>query len=154
MDRRVTVIRGKGDRTEKGAREGVNVRRGVDNDERGYRLILIMESVQVKRSIFPPAHVHPFSTPSPPLLLFPVTFRITLSSLFTPVVWICEVSRFQFYAISLPSFTSPADYHPPSDRSLFNIDFLSKGRKYRGSIGAALATVKSRRLSYTTRRQL
>lgn len=68
MDRRVTVIRGGGGRTVKGAREGVNVQRGADNDERGYRLILIMESVQVKRSIFPPAHVHPFSNHPHPLL--------------------------------------------------------------------------------------
>lgn len=65
--------------TEKGAREGVNVQRGADNDKRGYRLILIMESVQVKRSIFPLAHVHPFSTPSPPPFLFPVMFRTTSS---------------------------------------------------------------------------
>lgn len=42
---------------------------------------------------------------SSPLFLFPVTFRITPSSLFTPVVWIHEVSRFQFYAISLSPFT-------------------------------------------------
>lgn len=68
------------------ARVGVNVRRGADNDERGYRLILIMESVQVKRSIFPPAHVHPVSTPSPAPLPFPVTLRITpTSSLFLPL---------------------------------------------------------------------
>jgi len=59
----------------------MNVRRRVDNDE---RLILIMESVQVKRSIFPPAHVHPFSTPSRSLFLFPVILWITSSSLFTP----------------------------------------------------------------------
>lgn len=65
VNRRVTVIQDGEDRTEKGVREGVNVRRGADNDERGYRLILIMESVQVKRSIFPPAHVHPFSNPIP-----------------------------------------------------------------------------------------
>lgn len=41
----------------KDVREGVNVR-PVRTMTSGYRLILIMESVQVKRSIFPPAHVH------------------------------------------------------------------------------------------------
>lgn len=148
-----------GGRTERGAaRVGVNVRRGADNDERGYRLILIMESVQVKRSIFPPAHVHPVSTPSPACSLALPRLRCgspRVVSLSTPVVWTCETPRFQFRAISLPPFTSSADHHPPSGWSLFNIDFLSKGQKYREYrvTQAALAIVKPRRLFYTLRSQ-
>lgn len=107
----------------KSAREGMNVRRGADNDERGYRLILIMESVQVKRSIFPPAHVHPFSTPSPSPFLFSVTFRIIPIVSFYP----CSLDPRGFAIsilrhLSLPPFSSPADRHPRSaGRSLISI---------------------------------
>lgn len=104
--------------------EGVNVWRGADNDERGYRLILIMESVQVKRTISPPAHVHPFSAPSPSR--HPSSSQLRSGSprrLFTPAVWTCEAPRFQFRAISFtPSHPSlPIIIPLPAGRSLISI---------------------------------
>lgn len=88
---------------------------------------------------------------SPSLASFPPSFHPSSS------LWPCQSLQFQFRAISSP-FTPLASLtvstlslllSPPSGRSLFNIDFLSKGRKYRESIElrvAALANVKPRRL--------
>lgn len=159
---RMTVIRGEG-RGGGGGRAAREWMRGKGGERppwggqwRARVPILIMESVQVKRSIFPPAHVYPRF---PPRSLFPpsslLRFGFPRSSLFTPVVWTCEALRFQFRAISLLSSPSSADHRPPSGWSLFNIDFLSKGRKYREYrvTRAALATVKPRRLFYTLRGQ-
>lgn len=136
VNRRMTVIRSGGGCTEKDAREGVNVRRGADNDKRGYRLILIMESVQVKRSIFPLAHVHPVSHPIPSSLPFPcsgsppvVSFYSCSLNLWVPAI---SISRHLFTLFYL---AWPIIIPLPAGRSLIDyIDFLSKGRKYRESI--------------------
>jgi hypothetical protein len=120
-------------------------------------LILIMESVQVKRSIFPSAHVFP--TPPNP---FPCRVYLSAAPFAAPPsprssFWSWGCLQFQFRAISSPpSRASPSPSRhpfppaePPSGWSLFNIDFLSKGRKYRENIElhvAALTNVKPCRL--------
>lgn len=137
-----------GGRTERGAaRVGVNVRRGADNDERGVPTdfnygICAGETLNFPAGTCPPGfHPHPLLPCPSPLRCGSPHAVVSLS---TPVVWTCETPRFQFRAISLPPFTSSADHHPPSGWSLFNIDFLSKGQKYREYrvTQAALAIVK------------
>lgn len=81
----------------------------------------------MKRSIFPPAHVHPFSTPSP---FLPSPLHSGSSHrLFLPlVVWTWKAPRFQFRAISLPPFTSPVDHHPLSGRAGRSLISISSRR--------------------------
>lgn len=116
-DGRVTAIWGRRLSGGKGvAREGMNIR-VVWTMTSGYRLILIMESVQVKRSIFPPAHVP--ASPSPSTALFSLHPR---NFNFAPSLYPLSSS------LLFPLLIFPSGW------SLFNIDFLSKGRKYRESI--------------------
>jgi len=96
-----------------------------------------MESVQVKRSIFPSAHI-PRPAPPPPS---PCRVYLPAAPFATPPPFLFLVLRVPAISISrhllAPLGASrhpfpPAE--PPSGWSLFNIDFLSKGRKYRESI--------------------